>query len=217
MNRLLTSKRTGYFEFNPRSKSPPRAVLVAIHGWTGNEKSMEIFTRKLSQTEWVIYPRAPFVSPNGGYSWTGDTRGVLQEFSTFQSVGGELIRRLQRIFAANHLEGLPVHLAGFSQGAALALVLSLEPSLRVSKVGCLAGFLPLQMPDEVPASLPEYYVAHGNQDTIVPIEHAYQVVRYLEHKNARVDFCETDSGHKLGAACFKQLENFFLFLKPQST
>lgn len=203
------------FRIQPAVESTPNAVLVAIHGWTGNETSMDIFTRKLRQTEWVIYPRAPFESPNGGYSWTGDTRGVLQEFSTFQSIGVELISRLRRILAANHLEGLPVHLAGFSQGAALALVLSLEPGLRASKVGCLAGFLPLHMPAKVPAALPEYYVAHGKQDTIVPIDHAYQVVRYLEQNNARVEFCETDTGHKLGAACFKQLENFFL--QPQST
>ena len=211
MNEPFNRMEGGWlFRIQPASEPAPKAVLIAIHGWTGTETSMEIFTRKLRQTEWVIYPRAPFVSPTGGYSWTRESKGVLQEFIPFKSIGAELLDRLNRIIAAYSLENLPVYLAGFSQGAAIALVTSLEPKFHASKVGLLSGFLPVGMPSEIFGSLPEYFIAHGKQDAIIPIEQAFQIVRYLKEINAQVDFCETDTGHKLGAACFKQLENFFL-------
>lgn len=198
------------FRLQPSQEPLPGGVLVAIHGWTGNETSMGIFTRNLHAQYWIIFPRAPFVSPSGGYSWVREARGVAQDYSTFQAIGIVCIERIKKIQSAFHIDNIPVSLLGFSQGAALALTLSLEPSFRVSKVGLLSGFLPANMPAGPFSAMPEYLITHGNQDTIVPISHAYETRDYLDKNNARVDFCETDAGHKLSTACFKTLEGFFL-------
>ncbi len=43
---------------HPSQSANPR-LLVLIHGWTGDENSMWIFTRRLSPDYWMIAPRAP--------------------------------------------------------------------------------------------------------------------------------------------------------------
>ena len=53
------------------------------------------------------------------------------------------------------------------------------------------------------------FVAHGNQDELVPVERARRSVELLKQAGARVTYCEHQVGHKLGAACFRSLQTFF--------
>jgi phospholipase/carboxylesterase len=210
MNEPVFHIESGWtFRIQVPSSSNPKGFLIAIHGWTGNENSMAIFTRNLLSHYFILYPRAPFISTSGGYSWAREAKSVEQDYALFQAIGIELIERIQHIRAVFHVENLPISLMGFSQGAALAMTISLEPNFPTQKAALLAGFLPVSTPDRAYSHLPAYLIAHGTHDDIVPLSHAHQLFEYLQKHNARVDFCETDTGHKLGTACVKKLENFF--------
>ena len=63
------------------------------------------------------------------------------------------------------------------------------------------------MPQELPAlevGLPVFW-AHGRRDDKVPIDSARASGRMLETWGVHVDFCESDSGHKVGADCLRAL------------
>ncbi len=52
--------------------SGPFRVLLLLHGWTGDENSMEIFTNGLPANYWLAAPRGIYASNLGGYSWYSD-------------------------------------------------------------------------------------------------------------------------------------------------
>jgi predicted esterase len=200
------------FRINPANHSNPAGVLVACHGWTGNEFSMDIFIRsKLSNAYTVIFPRAPYGTAESGFSWVEGSHGHHQNVRELELSAIGLQRRITAICVQNSLHDLPQLFMGFSQGAALVLAYSLLFSTVGSRYGLLSGFLPEGLQAQ-PGSLigRRYFVAHGISDPIVPIAHAREAVQFLETGGASVDYCEADTGHKLHASCFKQLENFLL-------
>jgi len=102
--------------------------------------------------------------------------------------------------------------AGFSQGGALANVLTLLYPQRIRKTAVLAGFMPGGTEDLLTHRVLEgkqFFVAHGSQDDLVPIERAQQSIALLEKVGAQVTFCEADVGHKLSADCLRGLETYF--------
>jgi predicted esterase len=60
-------------------------------------------------------------------------------------------------------------------------------------------------------------VAHGERDEIVRMDRAYHAVDVLEQAGAQVTGCFDDVGHKLGASCFRGLENYFRRCWPAGT
>ena len=45
------------FRLQPPQGSGPARLLVLLHGWTGDENVMWIFTRRLSRRFWLLAPR----------------------------------------------------------------------------------------------------------------------------------------------------------------
>ena len=72
---MLTATNTELISFDDWtlrvrvSQSEHPRLLVLIHGWTGDENSMWIFTRGLSPDYWMMAPRAPHPAEPSGFSW----------------------------------------------------------------------------------------------------------------------------------------------------
>ncbi len=100
---------------------------------------------------------------------------------------------------------------GFSQGAALASVLSMLYPERIRKVGILAGFVPSGM-EEFIAARPlrdkAVFVAHGTKDQTVPIDRARASMAMLEQAGAQLTYCEDEVGHKVSLTCLHALRKF---------
>ena len=54
------------------------------------------------------------------------------------------------------------------------------------------------------------FIAHGNQDKLVPVDKARRAVAILKSAGAKVTYCEDDVGHKLSTNCFLGLESFII-------
>jgi phospholipase/carboxylesterase len=101
--------------------------------------------------------------------------------------------------------------AGFSQGGALTNVLALLYPQRIRKVVVLAGFMPGGTDDLLAQRVLKdkpFFVAHGTQDDLVPLERAQKSVELLKQAGAQVTFCEAEVGHKVSADCLRGLETF---------
>lgn len=215
------------FRVKPPSAAESNKVIVLLHGWTGDEGSMWIFSSRLPADAWMIAPRGLFPSTLGGYSWYPEMKHFWPAVEQLQPAA----EKLAAVLSAENfpeikfnppsvigVEKRPLSLVGFSQGAALAFTFALLYPQRVRAVAGLSGFLPDQFEsfiDPLPYNGIPVLLAHGRRDELVPVEKARQAVESLTRAGAQVDYCEDDVGHKLSAACFRSLEVFFQDLSPE--
>ncbi|MDD5466695.1 MAG: hypothetical protein PHS96_02700 [Anaerolineales bacterium] len=185
-------------------------LLLLLHGWTGDERSMWIFTERLPLKRLILSPRGLYPAPGGGYSWTMATERGWPSIDDFRPA----IDRLLALLAEEPWEQAaepPWVVIGFSQGAALAYALALTHPQRVGALVGLSGFLPRGAEGLVgrrPLDGLPVFIAHGKRDELVEAEQARLAQRILALAGAEVVYCEEDVGHKLSRACFRGMEEF---------
>jgi phospholipase/carboxylesterase len=195
----------------------PARFMLLLHGWTGDENSMWVFTNRFPANMWIAAPRAPHASKEGGYSWrplhsVQDSDWGLPTLSELRPAAEGLIRLVDEVSSSIDVDATQFEVAGFSQGGALANVLALLYPQRIRKAAVLAGFMPGGVDDLLARRVlagKQFFVAHGTQDNLVPFERARGSIELLEKGGAQVTFCEADVGHKLSADCLRALEAFF--------
>lgn len=198
----------------PEDKSSDR-VLLLLHGWSGDENSMWVFTKDIPQDYWVISLRAPFSAGAKGYSWREimpDSTWGLPKISEFQPTLNTLMEMLNDWAISNSVTLKTIDLIGFSQGATLVCALLLSARDHFEKAACLAGFMPdggneVAKPGMLSGT--KIFVAHGTNDDMVPLSRGQEMVEILRYTGAQVEVCTENVGHKVGSKCFKGLENFF--------
>jgi phospholipase/carboxylesterase len=177
-------------------------LFLLLHGWKGDEDSMWIFARNLPERYTILAPRAPYVPGSWGYPSLEDLRPAAEA----------LIGFVDEWSASTGLDAAQFTVAGFSQGAALTYTLALLYPERIRTFAALSGFLPdgSEARLEVrPLERKRVFVAHGQADDMVPVERARSAVALLEASGVDVDYCESDSGHKVSKDCMRGMESFF--------
>lgn len=191
----------------------PHPAIFLIHGWTGDERSMWVFAPRLPKDALLIAPRAQYRSKHhelGGYSWVESRAGEfssLPDFDPALDAFDGLIDELSEQYSADFTQ---FGLVGFSQGAAFSFAYALRHPERIGRLAALAGFLPAKSEPRLAAlaAIP-VFIAHGTHDETVPVARAQEAKSQLQAAGVRVQYCESDTGHKLGANCSSQLAEFF--------
>ena len=204
------------------STQEPARFMLLLHGWTGNENSMWVFAHKFPENMWIAAPRAPHQADEGGYSWRALQPGTLRHaqdsawglptLSDLKPAADNLIRLADDVSASIGVDATQFDVAGFSQGGALTNALTLFYPQRIRKAVVLAGFMPGGVDDLIAQRVLDdkpFFVAHGTQDDLVPVERAQQSVELLKQAGAQVTFCEAEVGHKVSADCLQGLESFW--------
>ena len=189
----------------------PHPLFLLLHGWTGDENSMWIFTSRLSNNFIIVAPRGLFSTPLGGFGWHPQGKRAWPSLDDFKPSVDALLELLssQNYSSADLLQ---VNMIGFSQGAALMYSMALYHSPQVGALAGLSGFLPegtLEVVERRPLLGKYVFVAHGRMDDLVPVNRARSAVAILEKAGARVTYCEENVGHKLSANCFRGMGEFF--------
>ncbi len=223
----MLNKTEGLLEFEQwtlRYRLPvgpgPAPLLLLIHGWTGDENVMWIFTARLSPHYFILAPRGLYPAAEGGFGWEPRQRQGWPAVDDFRPSVEALLVLLDDM--KSKINGLPrdttrtgfssLDIMGFSQGAALAYTFILLHPERVRRLAGLAGFVPEEaetLAQNRPLLGKPIFIAHGQHDERVPVEKARKAARLFKEAGAEVTYCEEDVGHKLSAACFRQLETFF--------
>jgi phospholipase/carboxylesterase len=201
------------------SKTPPDSALplFLIHGLTGDERSMWVFTHKLPGNYYVFAPRAPRNAEEGGFSWVDIHAGERSQFEDYAAIANALLDRMADWVKSAQINTSQYNFIGFSQGAALCYVLSLLHPEKIGRVACLSGFLPAHPSYKNITNVlngKTFFIAHGCMDEMVPVEEARSAVKIIQSAGAKVVYCEDDVGHKLGVSCFNGLEEFFSTTYP---
>ena len=199
-----------------RIKQPPQLsdqtrVMLLLHGYMGNENVMWILTNPMPKTHLFIAPRAPVKIGAEQFAWHKITP-QWPGLDTYQTLADQLMDRVEIWLEDNGIKTTSYDVMGFSQGAVMAYALAFLYPEKINKIAALASFIPQTWrssidPDGIKNK--DFFIAHGSQDEIIPINKASESAKWLEEHQANVTFCEADIGHKLSADCFKGLGNFF--------
>jgi phospholipase/carboxylesterase len=191
-----------------------KRLLLLIHGYTGDENSMWVFARDLSEHYWMIAPRAPYPAETTGYGWRTLQNSDFGKPSLDQlrSPAEALIRLIDAYQQSTGIDADQFDVMGFSQGAVMSSVLAFLYPQRVRRAGILSGFFPRGLEELVstrPLEGKPIFVAHGTKDETVTIDRARTTIGLLEQAGAQVTYCEDAVGHKVSATCLQALKKFF--------
>jgi phospholipase/carboxylesterase len=209
-NETITSFDRGWI-FRTRIPLTPASsrIVVLIHGWSGDENSMEIFSRSLPADTIQLFPRGPLALDEGGYGWVRARQETWPAMDVFSPVCSDLMQEIQLRLSDLNRTPETLDLMGFSQGAAVSYALSFLFPSKIRRVAALAGFLPAGASLEPGLSSQSYFIAHGARDETIPVAMARESVGMLQKAGASVQYCEGPSGHKLSANCYAELRDFF--------
>ncbi len=167
-----------------------------------------------------IFPHAPMtpVTINGGYvmrAWydiAGTNIAARQDKDGIRAsrlaIEALIEREKQRGIATEN-----IYLAGFSQGGAIALYTGLLHTQRLGGILALSTYLPLEetlsdKAGEGAGCLP-IFMAHGRDDTVVPIELGLASARKLNALGYRPEWHEYAMQHSV---CAKEVRDIEIWL-----
>lgn len=178
--------------------APANAAVIWMHGLGADGHDFEPvvpeFDLRLPLSVRFIFPHAPFrpITINGGHVMRGwyditELSSLRQEDATGVQASA---RAIEALIAQQIESGIPAQrivLAGFSQGAAMALHTALRYAQPLAGVIALSGYLPLAATLETEAhsanARTPIFLAHGNQDNVVPLRLAENTRTVLERNN----------------------------------
>ncbi|MDP6457054.1 MAG: dienelactone hydrolase family protein [Candidatus Marinimicrobia bacterium] len=191
------------------SGSPARAI-IGLHGWTGDEFSMQPVAKKLKieESKWFM-PRAPYDADTGnGYTWFS---GSDEEGWRYQRTMDMMPRLLSEV-AEEGFTAQETFLVGFSMGAGLALLTAAALPYAIGGVIAIAGFvknpdfLASLMTDESKAT--PIVIIQGSEDDIVTPERSKATFELLQSLGYDVRYEEYDTGHKVPADAITLMRDF---------
>lgn len=202
-----------YFHVKHPDETIIKQIYCLIHGWSGNEKSMTIFSSSVPMDALIIFPRGPLQIGENEFAWADIRKESKPTFEDYGRIATDLIKSIDEFLRGTKISSSSdkINLMGFSQGAAISVVLSVLFPEKFNKVAVLSGFLPSNPPTLYPKtlSLLNYYIAHGTQDQLVEFDKSIKLKKYLEQHGAEIQFCQEDLGHKIGASCLRNLKRFY--------
>eukprot|EP01065_Artemidia_motanka_P017405 TRINITY_DN20867_c0_g1_i1.p2 TRINITY_DN20867_c0_g1~~TRINITY_DN20867_c0_g1_i1.p2 ORF type:complete len:265 (+),score=85.21 TRINITY_DN20867_c0_g1_i1:77-871(+) len=207
----------------------PTAAVVFMHGLgdTGHgwEQPARMLSRVMPHVRFVL-PSAPVqpVTLNGGMpmpSWY-DIHGLTSRAAERCDGIDQSAQRIRALLSSIDVPLSKVVLAGFSQGGALALHVSLRMDGRLAGVASLSGYLPLPeslQPEDVRmAKDTPLLLCHGDADAVVRPEWARVSRDKLEGLGLKPSYHEYPGmGHELGADEFHLLSRWLADRLPPAS
>jgi predicted esterase len=168
----------------PKSANPPVPLLMFLHGATQSADDMAWYLEKVPDETGVA-----ILAPNSrDTTWDiiTDSFGPDVEF---------LNRALARTFEMVDVDPARLAIGGFSDGATCAIALGLINGDLFKRVfGCSPGFL-IDGPTQ---GKPGFFISHGTQDNILPIDRCgRQVANDLRSRGYEVTFREFPGRHEI--------------------
>lgn len=202
----------------PREKSataPP--LLLMLHGYGSHEGDLFGLADQLNQRAHVVSLRAPRNLPWGGHAWydinfdnlgNGKISNVEQARESLALLQ-EFIPQAQEAYQTDPDQ---IWLMGFSQGTILCYALALNHPQQYQRVIALSGYILSDLVPQryQPATLQHlnFFISHGTQDPVLPVDWARQSVKMLEKLGVRHQYREYPIGHGISPEAFADLKKW---------
>jgi phospholipase/carboxylesterase len=194
------------------SQPGPHPTVVLLHGRSGDENAMWIFSRVLPEDWLVVAPRGIKPDPAGGWAWHPRQRDewpALAMFDPAVTAVTNFISSLPELYRADPER---IYLMGFSQGAATAYALAMGHPGLVQGIAGLVGFVPVECAAAIETvvlkDLP-IFMAAGRSDHYIPFTRTQGCAQTLRDSGADLTFRDYDTGHRLTAQGMRDLQSWW--------
>ncbi len=189
------------------TQSSPRKIIW-LHGiGAGCIEEAKFIYHALQIEAEFIFPIAPVRS----VAWAENefTTAWFDMNGQLEADGDDLRDAVQAInqLALKRFVGQTVVLAGFSQGAALAIQCWLDQQFPFERVLALSGWLINKVPIDLKGK--NLWMGHGGQDQVIPLSLGKQSAEYLKKGGANVDFHVYQMGHEV---CLTEMADVRTFI-----
>ncbi len=196
-------------------QNPP--VLFLFHGSGSNEQDLFSLASQIPDEWLIISVRAPYTISKGHYIWYDVElvdKKIVINFSQEEESRKRVLKFIDKISSFYHVDKKRIVLAGFSQGANIASVVSLTAPEKIAGFAIFSGrfieeIKPLISNSTSLKSL-KCFLAHGSQDYMLPITYAWENQQILQNLGIGVTFSEDTVAHSISS---KQFNDFLLWLK----
>ena len=193
----------------PDARSEEGVLLIMLHGYGSDEQDLIGLAPYLELPCLAVSVRAPQSLDFGGYAWFPleiSPKGVVPDYEAAQEACAQ-VRGLVEKLREEH-RSRQVFLLGFSQGASMALAVSLADPRLFSGVISLSGFcVPEILPGDAESvrGLP-LFMSHGRWDPVIPVRQARASRELLEQLPLELTYKEYSMGHEIGQECLEDLK-----------
>ena len=181
----------------PRKPGPGKPpLLVLLHGHGVDEHDLLPMVARLDPRLAIASPQAPFRIRDGSYTWLdGNTEADLDNAQR------AVLECIDQSVTATDADAGRVYVAGFSQGAMLALAIALTQPQKIAGAAVLSGRLAAVIRDRhAPLDLLRGFpilVTHGTEDRQIPIRSARDIREALKLLPVNLEYHEFDIGHSI--------------------
>jgi phospholipase/carboxylesterase len=193
----------------PRKPGPGKPpLLVLLHGHGADEKDLLPMAVRLDPRLAIASIRAPIRIREGSYSWmNGNTEADVDEARR------AVLQCIDQVVTSTGADADRVYLAGFSQGAMLALSIAVTEPQKIAGAAVLSGRLAAAIRDRV-APLDRLrgfpiLVTHGTEDRQIPIRSAREIRQALKALPVDLEYHEFDGiGHSINDQAVSVLDRW---------
>ena len=191
-------------------------LIIMLHGYGSHENDLFSFANELPEVFPIISARAPHPMGFGGFCWYqinfDATDPALRSDDEQARTSRDLIIRFIESCQSKYNNPRKVILMGFSQGCILSYAVAFSRPDLVDSVMALSGYLHTPIiPDTIAHEKLKhlyFYITHGTEDPVLPIEWARKSVQFLEANKLNHEYREYAIGHGIDAKGFHDLQSF---------
>ncbi len=200
-----------YRERKPQVEIENPPLLVLIHGYGSNEADLFSFAEDLPSKYHVVSLQGLRNVPFGGFSWYDIDFINMEKHSNFEQAlaSCEQIKMfIKQFIGAYNLSKKNVTLCGFSQGCILSYSLALHNPDLIKNVLALSGYPALEiLPKEKNQDYSKlnFFISHGKEDMVIPIEWARQIEPFLREMRISYVYKEYFAGHGINPQNYQDM------------
>ncbi|HWF43815.1 MAG TPA: hypothetical protein VG537_04150 [Candidatus Kapabacteria bacterium] len=212
----MTGYSLPFLERTPREASASPFVVVLLHGRAAEAKTIFSIEGLLDPRFHVIAIRGTYESELGGYEWFHPDKARSDEINDaerFDESENLLTNDIQQHIIRTSTRPDNLFLWGFSQGAAISLILGLRGIIHPKGVVPMSGFLPspVRQWDRWDTSA-EYLLVHGTNDEVLPVSTSRTAKDFLESKGIHATYHEYRGRHKMTLDSIAYINKWILHL-----
>ncbi|MDT9720260.1 alpha/beta hydrolase-fold protein [Paenibacillus sp. ClWae2A] len=194
-------------QYNPDQRYP---VIFALHGMGSDEQDMLRLMEPMQSDFIIVAIRGPIVQGSGyAYFQIKSIGNPIRELYD-ASVQGlqQLIVDLSAKYA---IDPTRRYIAGFSQGAIMAMTLSLIMGDAIKGIVAMSGYIPQFVKDEYklqPDSELSVFISHGDQDHLFPLQLGEDNADFFRQHTDHVTYVPYNGGHQVTPDLYQQFQHW---------
>ena len=208
---MATASLYHVFYKSPDAPFEGAPLLLLLHGYGANEEDLLDLVPHLDARLFCVSARAPYALDFGGFAWFDIEIGPAGVRFAFAEAEEPLVQVLSLVDALRRAHRpTRVFIAGFSQGASMALAAALKRPRAFAGAIALSGVCESDMLPEDAASVRglKVFMSHGRFDPVIPIAQARASRDRLAPLGLDLLYKEYDMPHAIAQLCLEDLASW---------